>query len=237
MISRFDNYYKWIVERTGNEKQRIVSEGLITSYPVDVLLADLKKRYDNIEYDNKRGTFIIDQIPLTHRASLVKKLELYGYFISDEMIDDVDSSLFAVSVEPKFPTEIPHNMLHDKIQYCYHITTDKYIDKIKKIGLVPKESVREFYKHSGSRIYFLISDNIKKDIPLLKNMLMADNNRKFILKNATKYYLLRVNFQSLNKDMVFYRDPRLTIDKEFKGLGIFTLGNVPPNKIEFLGQI
>lgn len=237
MNRRFDDYYNWIIERVTNEDKLVLSEGLITSYPVDVLISDLKKRYKDIEYNDKQGTFIIDNIPLPQKESLVKKLNLYGYFISDEMIDDKDNKLFSANVEAKFPSEVPFSMLHDEIQYCYHITTDRYIDKIKKIGLIPKQSVREFYKHNGNRIYFLISDNIEKEGPLLKNALMINDRQKHLGKRPQRYYILRINFHSLNNQLVFYRDPRLIPDKTFKGGAIFTLGNIPPDKIEFLGQI
>jgi hypothetical protein len=237
MTKRFENYYKWITERYTVEENLIINEGLITSYPIDILLKELKRRYTKIEYDQISGKIIVEEIPLNQKESLKKKLDLYGYFIADEQVDDADSSLFGILIEPKFPSEIPFSYLHDKIQYCYHITTDKYIDKINQIGLVPKESKREFYKTSGNRIYFLITDNPKKDLLLLKNMLKVDDQRKNIFNKHSKYYVLRINFHQLNEDLVFYRDSRLFPEGNFKGMGIFTLGNIPPDKIEFLGEI
>lgn len=234
---RFTNFYTWFVERMEREEKLVLNEGLITSYPVDVLIKDLSKRYKNIEYDQKTGNFFIDQIPLKHKESLKRKLDLYGYFIGDEENNKQYPNTFNALIEPKFSTEIPLSYLHEKIRYCYHITSDKYIEKIKKIGLVPKESNREFYKTSGNRIYFLISDNPKNDIPLLKNMLLSDDRRKNIFKRPKKYYLLRINFHELNNDIVFYRDPRLIPDGPFKGQGIFTLNNIPPDKIDFLGGV
>jgi hypothetical protein len=234
---KFTNYYNWLVERMEKENALLLNEALITSYPIDSLIKDLSRRYSEIGYDQRGGKLIIDKIPIKQKEALERKLNLYGYFIGDEQIDDEDSNIFSALIEPKFPTEIPFSILHDKIKYCYHITTDKYIDKIKLKGLIPKESNRDFYKTSGNRIYFLLSDNPKTDIPLLKRMLVSDDKRKTSFKRPSKYYLLRINFHELNHDMVFYRDPRLFPDEKFKGYGIFTLSNIPPNKIEFLGEI
>lgn len=237
MHRRFTNFYSWLLERVEREEKLLLNEGLIKSYPVDILINDISRRYKKIEYDQKNGNFIVDEIPLKHKEALKRKLDSYGYFIADEQIDEENPNIFSILVEPKFPTEIPLSFLHDKIKYCYHITTDKYIEKIKKIGLVPKESNRGFYKTSGNRIYFLISDDPKRDILLLKNMILADDKRKDALKKPEKYYLLCINFHELNNDVVFYRDPRLIPDGPFKGQGIFTLRNIPPNKIEFLGEV
>jgi hypothetical protein len=234
---RFTNFYTWLLEREEKEKELLLNEGLTKSFPVDILIKDISRRYAKIEYDQKNGNFFVDEIPLKHKEAFKRKLDSYGYFIGDEQIDDKDPSIFSALVEPKFPTEIPFSYLHDKIKYCYHITSEKYIEKIKKIGLIPKESNREFYQTSGNRIYFLISDDPKNDIPLLKNMILSDDKRKFILKQPKKYYLLRINFHELNNDIVFYRDPRLIPDGPFKGQGIFTLRNISPDKIEFLGEI
>lgn len=236
-MNRFKNYYNWLLERTEKEDNLLLNEGLIKTFSVDSLIEDLSRRYKKIEYNQKSGNLIIDEIPLKQKEALKRKLNTYGYFIGDEQIDDKNSSIFSALIEPKFPTEIPFSILHDKIKYFYHITTDKYIEKIKSIGLIPKESNRDFYKTSGNRIYFLISDDPRNDVPLLKQMLVSDDKRKSTLKQPKKYYLLRINFHELNRDMVFYRDPRLFPDNKFKGQGIFTLSNVPPNKIEFLGEL
>jgi hypothetical protein len=179
----------------------------------------------------------VEKIPLKSRKSLINKLNLYGYFIGDEQVDAEDNTLFGVLIEPKYPAEIPFKILHNDIRYCYHITSDKYIDKIKRVGLIPKESVRDFYSHSGNRIYFLISDKPNEDLPLLKNMLMSNDRSKNELNRPQKYFLLRINFNKLNDEMVFYRDPRLFPEGKFKGLGIFTLSNISSDKIEFMGEI
>lgn len=234
MGERFKNYYRWISERVEQEEKFILNEGLITSYPADILINDLSKRYPDIEYIQDTGNIIIERIPLKHRESLKKKLELYGYFIGDEQIDDEDSNLFGILVEPKFPTEIPYSILHDKIQYLYHITTDKYIDKIKKIGLVPKRTNRPNFETSKDRIYLLMTGNPTKDIPMLRRMLSSNDQRKHFLKRPERYYILRMNFHQLNKDMVFYRDPRMFPEGKFTGTGIFTFHNIPPDKIEIL---
>jgi hypothetical protein len=233
---KFTNYYNWLLERTEKKNELLLKEGLITSYPIDSLIGDLSRRYDNIEYDQEAGTLIIDNIPLKQKEALERKLNLSGYFIGNYDINDKVSSAFNALIEPKFPTEIPFSILHDKIKYCYHITTDKYIDKIKLKGLIPKESTRKKYRTSGNRIYFLLSDNPANDIPLLKRMIIADDKRKDPLNQPSKYHWLRINFNELNNDMVFYRDPRLFPDNKFKGQGIFTLSNIPPDKIEFLGE-
>jgi hypothetical protein len=234
---KFTNYYNWLLERTEKENALLLNEGLITSYPINSLIDDISRRYKNIEYDQEGGTLIIDEIPLKQKEALERKLNLYGYFIANYEINAKDSSIFSALIEPKFPTEIPFSILHDKIKYCYHITTDKYVEKIKLKGLIPKESNRKIYKTSGNRIYFLISDNPKKDISLLKQMIVSDDKRKLPLNQPKKYHLLRINFHELNHDMVFYRDPRLFPDEKFKGQGIFTLSNIPPDKIDFLGEL
>ena len=234
---RFTNFYTWLVEREQKEDELLLNEGLTKSFPVDSLIQDISRRYKNIQYNQKDGTFTVENIPLRHKEALKRKLDSYGYFIANEMKHDNVPNIFSILVEPKFPTEIPYFYLHDKIRYCYHITSDKYIEKIKKIGLVPKQSNRKFYQTSGNRIYFLISDDPRNDIPLLKSMIVSDDKRKEILKQPKKYYLLRINFHELNNDIVFYRDPRLIPEGPFKGQGIFTLRNIPPDKLEFLGEV
>lgn len=96
-------------------------------------------------------------------------------------------------------------------RYVYHITADRNIGKIKKIGLTPKTQGKR--STHPERIYVSLS---KKDSDFLLNRL--------------KYYFgkgkgveLVIDTEALNQP--FYEDPN------FKDQGAYTYANIPPQAI------
>ena len=96
-------------------------------------------------------------------------------------------------------------------QYVYHITDQKFIDKVKQIGLTPKTLGKR--SAHPERIYVSLS---KKDSDFLFKGL-----KQHIGKN--KGIELTIDTSKL-KDP-FYEDPN------FKGQGVYTHQNIPPSAI------
>lgn len=120
-----------------------------------------------------------------------------------QLMDENEPTYLIFVFEPKYDDVVkPPN-------YIYHITNSKFIDNIKSTGLKPK-TLNKRSSHP-ERIYF----SLDKDA----------NNRlwekmKYHIKNGV---LLTIDTTSLNN--TFYNDPN------FKNLGIYTYGNIPPSSI------
>jgi len=116
-----------------------------------------------------------------------------------------------VKFESKYDVKyIPENNIF------YHITSDKYIDKIMKIGLVPKS--KEKISSHPSRIYLLINEESIND---LIDVFSYQYNIKPIVLRIT------IPQEKLN-GIKFYNDTN------FPEKGIYTESNLHPDWIEII---
>lgn len=228
----------------------LVNEGLITSYPRSVVVRYL------INMGNKFKTFyvenaedILDEEPISIQAvpSLVtieefnkelnNKLSVYGYFVGKTTrISDV---VYRLSIEIKLPELLDASSLdNDNI---YHITHRKHLDKIMRIGLIPKDSTTSF-THPGGRIYMIqtaskiLLDRLKSE--LLKNRLKnsqsnldTDFSRTHSKLHHTPENMITLKI-TLPPDIKLYNDPMFPKSNNYKVF--FVTNNIPPECLKLL---
>lgn len=165
------------------EEERVLTEGLITSYSSSALRSEMFKKFKkyivevedipfNVNNDIKYKfgkpntvTFLI-QFPTefkTHEKELQSILDLYGYFIVRQGF--YSQNLDVYQFEPKYPIQILPEQLNG--YKLFHITENNRVEKILQTGLTTKTS-RTRFKHPANRIYLFATKNPKTYIPILK---------------------------------------------------------------------
>lgn len=216
-------------------------EGLITSYSPNILIFSIKKIDDNcgIDYHNSNPDkmllmFSTSNISIIKKA--IKKIELCGWYtvkallvdkqkrpITDikdsNNIDFILSKLsnlnnFYLYIEAKFSFDVTE-YISKTHKILYHVTTSKKLNKIMKIGLVPK---------SGNKI-----GNHPERIYLATSIEGANFIKtKFIKRSKDEEFVtLEINTDNF-KNML---NGKLFVDPQFLGYGVFTLSNIPHNAI------
>lgn len=152
-----------------------IKEGLIQSVPIQKVAKILNKKFSNIKIDgnvNDDELYYHSVLTITRKQSetktaenpedfkkwsnepsgmlsiipkLVPVLDVLGWYISTKIKDD-DTFVQKITVEPKFDS-----LLMFKPDTLYHITDIKNLDRIKKIGLIPKTKSKVLYH--PARIY------------------------------------------------------------------------------------
>ncbi len=99
--------------------------------------------------------------------------------------------------------------------FLYHVTNEKYLDKILKIGLVPKAQNR-LSKHPG-RIHFTYSIDDAKD--LINKFNFSDSNNNLLQQN---YVILQIDCRSdeLKDRLMLHTDPNMITN------GCYTYDNI-----------
>jgi RNA:NAD 2'-phosphotransferase (TPT1/KptA family) len=120
--------------------------------------------------------------------------------------------MIQVEAEAKFnlPLNVPAKL--------YHVTNSRYLDKILKIGLIPKSKNKRV--HHPDRIYFGYTEIGCRNLILQFNKDASDNN-----KPIQKWSVLEIDTYSL--DLTIYTDPDYYD-------GCWTSDNIPPVKIKVL---
>jgi hypothetical protein len=227
-----------------SEEQRI-TESLITSYDTVKLFKTLEKEFGagmvttgqinmpneipkqlfTTNYGTVFGLVIfIKNYTKNYKPKIDKILKLFGYHsIGEEFYDN--NTTIKLSLEPSHPIII-NNILNPKINYIYHVTLNKNLPKIEKIGLAPRDSKTTF-THSGSRIYFMISTS-----PIAA-VLMGDALARDRGQILSDYALLRVEY---NPNKYTYYMDQACFNLKFSPplLGCFITKNVPPEEITIL---
>lgn len=156
-----------IVEQQHN-RQKILTEGLITSYPIDKLLAmlvrtygkniyDISKNFHNEETKTAGVTFFTKEEfgNAEFINDLKSKIDVYGYFVATQE-EIPQSKKIGFFLEPKYPFKIGEKDIRGL--KCFHITHKDNLPRIKKVGLIPKDTQTEF-KYRGDRIYLMFSNS------------------------------------------------------------------------------
>jgi len=194
--------------------KEFTNEGLIQSVPQDEVIKILSKNFDflNIEktvvirLSPKNGGDILPFIP-----QIEPFINNLGWFISTKIISDNNVKtvfLNTIKIEPKYNTE--SNKIPDNL---YHITDVKNLDKIKKMGIVPK-SKNKISLHP-SRIYLTYLDQTK----WLSKIFKKNHQMDPIVIKIDTYHLYK------DRKIKLYIDPRMQD-------AYYTYDNIPPDYFE-----
>jgi hypothetical protein len=226
---------KKLIEETVS---KVLGEGLTKTYPIvksiDILNNLFKENLKAEQHQEKENSIDV-YVKKYDESVLIKLIELIktmGYFISKFSINGVQAkfnkdSFFKktkslkepfpiyLKLEAKFDIEI--NETNSKL---YHVTHDRYLSKIKKIGLVPKSQSKNSYH--PERIYFV------KEEKYAQKIAKEFSNLEYTFEH--NYVLLEINVNAIN-NIKLYEDPNF---KELDNVyGYFTFDNIPPNAINF----
>lgn len=245
----FDDYYRRLVEyyrKTPPEDFAILedwgmmalnsqlNEGLITTYPRERVVKYLRKigvvnmsEDEAVPNQNRKSNTIVIGVPpnLQVIPNLIERLNkglyVYGWKVSGEPKKD------ELTIEPIFSYEV----VPDKADNFYHITHEMFVPKIKKVGLLPRETTTLF-EHPGSRIYLIQTND---DVPKksLANLLIASRLRK---KNYPKVWAdewVADNMVAINvnvEGLKLFEDP-MSPSKKGTFKAFFTQQNIHPDRI------
>jgi len=259
LFSAFENYKKL---------EDKLNEGLILTHDIYDASKSLKNNSILwiTEPDNSNNTikFYTESINISDFVKFNTLIFNLGYFISkitpyklirgieggktmnykDFFIDYINNETKSQSIEdivkfyfvlePKFDiTNKP------KTNILYHVTVERFLDKIKKNGLIPKSE--NFITTHPDRIYFTydIEDAekyAKSKVTWYKrinNTNTIQNKPRIGIRNQNdeyikdKYILLKIDISNID-DLIFYEDPN------FKGKGIYTYSTISPKYIEVM---
>jgi hypothetical protein len=214
----FKSYFEQYVKNLQEEQKKnvLLSEGLVTSYPIDMLKQKIGK-LPWVSQIHKTSDFIMDiwakskNFKDEHMDEIKKLLDLYGYFIVRMEPDDFIPNF---SVEAKYPQKLNDVTIPD---YLYHITPTKNLPSIKKKGLLPRHTIRKSFNHPGNRLYLLTKNDEVERLSDLMKMGRPENEQE--------QSLLVIPTSGLETHEFF-------IDPQYEH-GIFTFKGIPPNKIRF----
>lgn len=221
----------WYIEKQRN----ILTEGLITSYPFSRVLAMLTRKYNpiityirsdplspSIENNKVAGiSLYVKNISFNENVlnDIKKDIDVYGYFVAFHGKHNATET--GIFIEPKFPFIVDKNYLRNK--RFFHITNIDFLNKIKKIGLTPRES-QSTYEHPGNRIYLMASVTPK-----------LINNFKITLSKNKKWNISDIiTLEIIPKNLEFYIDPNFESDNIISDIAVFTFQNIPPDSIKVI---
>lgn len=207
-----------------------ITEGLIRTYPYDFVIQRLFE-FGMATGNDKTNVIYVYLKDCKRFKELDGRIQSFGYFISQlkllpvgegrtpynyktyNNISEVPMPLDKYSevwvvLEQKFDRTIDPS----KIQFLYHLTEKKYLEKIKKNGLIPKSKGKKSYH--PDRIY------ITTDIEKLNNIIT-----QFTLeKNKEDFVILKIDYTKAGKP-ILYNDPN------FMDYGYYVIDNISPNAI------
>ena len=199
-----------------NQQREIqLNEGLIISSTAEALRSHLAisfpKKFSELRIS--AGRVFVTLKDLSVRGAVSKEANTYGFFPSK---DTGNQFIF----EPKFPVVIFKNELP---QFTYHLTRERNLKNILRIGLTPRESKTAF-KHPGNRIYLFVPDTEKSLDEFCEMM-----HGYFNLVGPTNTVLLKV----LVSEPMYYADYSMAKSNISAGsFSIFTFKNIPPVLLE-----
>lgn len=214
-------------ERYGKQ----LSEGLIKTYPIDMTIDILKRKFfdKEIDFDVKKTENItiiprlIIMIPKSFTkneiGTIMQIMKTCGYFSYKE--NEIKGDKIYLYFEPKYTTDIT-NYVNGSL---FHLTDTVYLDKIKKYGLVPR-SKNSSFKYPD-RIYLMprLDDRTQHQLSKIKNARerAKQNSDYHNPSDESKYIILKIDSTKIPNNVRFYADPM--------SRGIFTYGNIPPSAI------
>ena len=199
------------IDYVNNTLSKFKPKGEIKYFINDFNLNDLG--YDHHIADSVN--FVIEGQIMTQELydTLIQSFELCGYYLSDEYWTEGRKE-FVTQFEPKFQDEFyNNNEIGDEL---YHVTTINHLNKIKKIGFIPKSTNKKF--NYPPRCYFFTI----KDIEFMKWFML--NSAK--TKQGQDCAVLTINTNLIKNNIRFYTD------KLFDGgIAVYTYDNIPSSAI------
>lgn len=151
----------------------------------------------------------------------IKPLDFKENYLDDKYLNKFIK--YEIILEPKY--DIKHQL---KTNVLYHVTEQKYIERINKNGLIVKS--KNTKTHHPERIYCVYNLEDAKAYIKSKNFYYLTNRDDREQPNKTKFKEIKFEILKItlpeDNDIVFYEDPN------FKGKGIYTYDNISSNYIE-----
>lgn len=235
-----------------------INEGLIKTYPGDIILKNLLSSLMDLHLDVK-GTFSNNKICLTiNNFNLIPLNKLGIIFNQIEIIAINNGGWFPSIMELIKLTSIKKidkfklkdiiqihdelkkviiifeskydNIIYDIPDKLYHLTIKEYSSKINKKGLIPR-SKSKLSSHLD-RIY--VCYTIQNCIDLIPKMMFyytgeKDENIYKLGKNFFKKDITPIIYEIDNSDKNINK---LYVDINYEQKGYYTLNNIPPSKIK-----
>ena len=143
-----------------------IDESLIKSYDSDILIKKLKNKYkekiNNIHIQKSKSnvqSFSIQfneqyMYDIVYDESLYKLLDLFGYYVTKYKEIKTENNQI-LRFEPIFGQKCNDLVYKECNGVIYHITDDRFIDKIRKKGLIPFRNSN--YRNFSDRVFFSVS--------------------------------------------------------------------------------
>jgi hypothetical protein len=148
--------------------------------------------------------------------------EYTGKF-SSKFNDSIGRENVIIVFEAKYDEEVDVS----NEPYLYHVAPDIVYNKIKLIGLTPKNKGK-LANHPG-RIYLLANRNTNVFGQMLYQLWDTSSNKDLI----NKMYVLKIDNSQL-KNYKFFKDPNFDIEGTE---AIYTYQNIPPSAISPLAEV
>jgi len=215
-------------------------EGLIRTYPLEIAVKNLNSRFEDymkelfyIEDDCIFGVTLDPKyIPLDKIISYATSL---GYFLGKKY--DMYKSVRLIFL-PKYSVAVNPE---DEGDFFYHFAPNSVLDKIKKMGLVPKQTRKKDWPHPGERIYLLGINfnkvNLKNAYDVIDSSLgILSNISATHDKKSSDYSVIKISKKKLG-NIPLYSDPSFPknykafsgSEIERKNYGLYTTSNIPPS--------
>ena len=204
------------------KKEDVLNEGLIRTYPIEKTKEYLISLYD---FDESQVEIINDnnvdklRFIIPNNKNIINKvkkaMDLCGYFCSVEKEYPYIDNWVYLNFEPKNQDDV--NDYVRGMKEIYHVTEENNIEKIMKIGLVPKFKNPLF--SYPERVYLFMEETHPNEIYGLTKQF------KDLKKDENKHCLLVIDVEKIPDNVNFYLDPNYRY-------GIYTKDNIPPTAIK-----
>ncbi|MFW6225610.1 MAG: hypothetical protein ACOC3V_01460 [bacterium] len=225
--------YNQFKEAFEDKNSKLLFEGLIYSFPYSKFkekLSNILTKYKITGFDliqSEDGIFLINFKPIKNKKlydDINNLLNLSGYYISSYKKDGNDvkySSLGIVDFIESKNLNIVFNKKFDFYDsginiFLYHVTDEKYLNKIKQIGLTPKSN--KTIDNHPDRIYLFDS---------IDDLDLFIKNKSYYIEGYVPIKL-KINVKSLPK-LKLYKDPKYPNTDAY-----YTYDNIPPHSIEII---
>lgn len=228
----------WLIalnEEVCNE--RLLTEFTNRTIDKKITIRQLRSRFKNKFHDLTYGDPTIDEniwiFFLKSNFESIKEInkfmDSYGWYPAflpathEKYSEKIDfnkvtkSPYLIISYFPKYDETI--NIKDYK--YLYHLTPDLTFNKIKSIGLTPKNKAK--LTNNPERIYLMSPTNMKDVLDTVK-ALHSTSEHKDLIK---KWHILRIDPKKLPSGIKFYDDPMFKIGDG----AVWTYQNIPPTAI------
>lgn len=186
-----------------------IEESLIKSYDTNKLINKLKNKYkdkiNDIHIQKSKSDIqsfsiqfneeYLDKI--AYDESLYKLIDFFGYYIT-EFKHIISEKNYILRFEPIFGKKCNDLVYKECGGIIYHITEQKFINKIRNKGLIPFENSNS--RNFTNRVFFSCGKSKEEII----------NNLNFLinqLTNKESYIILKIDLIKYKYNVDFYYDP------------------------------